>query len=163
MGGWDSLRVDLQLLLEESPGRPGALVVGPNPYSERRSGRWFHIELAAWATDIAAELKATYREVVDLQVGALTFPIRELRMNELARQLPGTPADSAVGSSARTMRDGWDFRLRLSRLVPVLIGTPSVIPELGFAVSPGEWSLVVSLQTDEGYMLSAPLAITITP
>jgi hypothetical protein len=47
--------------------------------------------------------------------------------------------------------------------VPVLIGTASVVPDLGYAVPPGEWSLVVSLQTYEGYMVSGPLAITITP
>jgi hypothetical protein len=71
MAGWDSLRVDLRRFVEESPG---AFVVGPSPYSERRDGRRFPVELAAWATEIAGELKAKYGEVVDLQVGALTFP-----------------------------------------------------------------------------------------
>lgn len=58
---WDALRVDLLRLLEESPG---ALVVGPNPHSERRSGRRFRIDLAACATEIAAEPKAKYGEAV---------------------------------------------------------------------------------------------------
>jgi hypothetical protein len=60
-------------------------------------------------------------------------------------------------------RVGFPIEARGSRPVPVLIGAASVIPELGLAVPPGEWSLVVSLQTDEGYMLSAPLGIIITP
>ncbi len=65
MAGWESLRVDLRRLLEESPG---ALVVFPDPDSERRD-RPIHIELAAWATDIAATLNAKYGRHVDLHVG----------------------------------------------------------------------------------------------
>ena len=61
--------MDLLRLREESPG---ALVVSPNPYTQRRSERRFRIVLAAWATEIAGRLKATYGDVVDLQVGAMT-------------------------------------------------------------------------------------------
>lgn len=50
MTGWQGLRVDLRRLLEESPD---ALVAFPDPESER-SERRFRIELAAWATEIAA-------------------------------------------------------------------------------------------------------------
>ena len=53
MAGWESLRVDLLRLGEESPG---ALVVWPNPHTERRSERRFRIMLAAWATEIAGTL-----------------------------------------------------------------------------------------------------------
>lgn len=53
MAGWESLRVDLRRLLEEAPG---ALVVLPDPDSERSENR-IRIDLAAWATDIADELK----------------------------------------------------------------------------------------------------------
>jgi hypothetical protein len=34
---------------------------------------------------------------------------------------------------------------------------------LAYAVPPGQWGLVVELQTGDGNMLSAPLEITITP
>jgi hypothetical protein len=37
-----------------------------------------------------------------------------------------------------------------------------VVPDLGYAVPPGQWGLVIALQTDNGSMLSAPLEITIT-
>ncbi|WP_432892231.1 hypothetical protein ACQPYH_16450 [Kribbella sp. CA-245084] len=45
----------------------------------------------------------------------------------------------------------------------VLVGTASVVPELGYAVPPGEWKLVVLLQTDEGFVVSGPLEIMVTP
>jgi len=47
--------------------------------------------------------------------------------------------------------------------VPVWIGTASVVPDLGYAVPPGQWGLVIVLGTDTGVVLSAPLEITITP
>lgn len=213
MEGWDSLRVNLRRLLEESPG---ALVVLPDPDSERRE-RPIRIDLAAWATDIAEELHAKYGGLVALRVGAMTFPARQLVVNEHSRQLRGAPAELAgldvraetplsvrtgrserkdVVVANRTDREqvlltagelgsrvtdgsgnvvgmfvgphamprvGFSIEAHGSRSVPVLIGTASVVPELGYAVPPGQWNLVVSLQTDEGFMLSAPLGITVTP
>jgi len=213
MTGWDSLRVDLRQLLEESPG---ALVVLPDPDSERREQR-IHIELAAWATDIAATLNAKYGSLVDLRVGAMTFPTGQLWVNEYTRQLRGAPAEpagldveplsplsvrtgrfthedvlvtnravheqvlltngaltSAVTDSSGSVvgryvgphtlaRVGFPIESHQSRPVPVLIGTASVVPDLGYAVPPGQWELVIALQTDSGSMLSAPLEITITP
>jgi hypothetical protein len=50
-----------------------------------------------------------------------------------------------------------------SRPVPVLIGTASMVPDLGYAVPPGQCGLVIELMTDKAGMLPAPLALTITP
>jgi hypothetical protein len=50
-----------------------------------------------------------------------------------------------------------------SQTVPVLIGTASMVPDLGYAVPPGRWSLVIVPMTDSGPMRSAPLEITVTP
>ncbi|MFC6156520.1 hypothetical protein [Kribbella jiaozuonensis] len=91
MAGWESLRVDLRRLHEEAPE---ALVVLPDPDSERRE-RPIRIDLAAWATDIAAELKAEYGDLVELRVGAMTFPAKQLWVNEYSRQLRGAPAERA--------------------------------------------------------------------
>ncbi|MEV6418029.1 hypothetical protein [Kribbella sp. NPDC051718] len=91
MAGWESLRVDLRRLYAESPD---ALVGGPNPDSER-SERPIHIELDAWATEIAATLHAKYGEFVDLRVGAMTFPAGELWGRERWDELRGAPAESA--------------------------------------------------------------------
>ncbi|MEV6271585.1 hypothetical protein AB0L64_30770 [Kribbella sp. NPDC051936] len=71
MAGWESLRADLRQLLEESPD---AFMVLQDPVSEQRGGRPIHIELAAWATDIAAAVNAKYGSFVDLHVGAMTVP-----------------------------------------------------------------------------------------
>lgn len=46
---------------------------------------------------------------------------------------------------------------------PVLIGTDSVVPRLGYAVPPGQWHLVVLLNVDREQMVSAPLPLTVTP
>lgn len=213
MTGWESLRADLRHLLEQSPD---ALVVFPDPDSERRERR-IRIDLAAGATDIAATLNAKYGSVVELHVGAMTFPTRQLRVAQHGFQLRGAPAELArldvepisplsvrTGRSAR--RDvlvtnrathkqvlstdgdlrsavtdtsgnivgldvgpsplplvGFSIEPHQSRPVPVWIGTASLVPDLGYAVPPGQWGLVIALQTDRGSMLSAPLEITITP
>lgn len=212
MPGWESLRVDLRRLGEESPG---ALVVGPSHESERREPR-FYIQLAPWATDIAATLNAKYADLLDLRVGAMTFPAGELWVHEDARShaAPSEPAGLEVESlsplSVRTGRHTHDNVLVANRSahrhvlatngklrsavtdssgrvvglyvgpqnakrvefwiephqsqpVPVLIGTASMVPDLGYAVPPGRWSLVIALQTDSGPMRSAPLEITVKP
>lgn len=213
MAGWESLRVDLRRLREESPG---ALRVFPVPDRERREPP-FYIELAAWATDIAAMLNAKYGSLVDLRVGAMTFPARQLWVSEYSLQFQGEPAAS-VGLdvelvSALTVRTGRFTRADVlvtnrgarrqvlatagdlvsavtdssgrvvglyvgphtaarvefwiephqSSPVPVLIGTASVVPDLGYAVPPGQWWLLIAMHTDSGVKLSAPLELTITP
>ena len=75
MTGWESLRVDLRRLRQESPD---ALVVFPDPESERSHEQRISIDLAAWATDVAATLDAKYGSFVDLRVGAMSFPSRKL-------------------------------------------------------------------------------------
>jgi len=213
MAGWESLRVDLRRLREESPG---ALRVFPVPDRARREPP-FYIELAAWATDIAAMLNAKYGRLVDLRVGAMTFPARQLWVTDHALQLHGAPAESAglyveplspltVETGRFTKEDvlvanraahtqvlatGGDLQSAVtdssgsvvgryvgphtakrvefwiephqSRPVPVLIGTASMVPDLGYAVPPGQWGLVIELQTDSGSMQLAPLELTITP
>ena len=213
MGGWESLRVDLQRVLVESPG---AFLFGPNPDSERRYEKRIRIGLAAWAADIAAELHSTYGDFVELEVGAMRFPAKELLVNAHALQLRGEPADGAgfgveplapltirtgrhvlldVLVSNRTERTevlitngelssvvtdssgavvgrfvgphtlarvGFEIAPDQSRPVPVLIGTASMVPELGYAVPPGEWTLVVVLRTEAGSMLLAPLDLTVS-
>ncbi|MFI7066036.1 hypothetical protein ACIBL3_33900 [Kribbella sp. NPDC050124] len=213
MAGWESLRVDLRRLLEESPD---ALVLFPDPDRERREPP-FGIHLAAWATDIAATLNAKYGSLLDLQVGAMTFPARRMWLSEDLPQLRGAPAESAgleveavsplsVRTGRSTHEDvlvinrtaheqvlltngslisgvtdrsggvvglyvgplyarrvGFAIESHQSRPVPVLIGTASMVPDLGYAVPPGQWRLVIAFHTDSGNMLSTPLDITITP
>jgi hypothetical protein len=83
--------VDLRRLLEEPPD---ALVVLPDPDSERREHR-IRIDLAAWTTDIAATLNAKYGSLVDLRVGAMTFPTRQLWVKKRWYQLRGAAAEPA--------------------------------------------------------------------
>lgn len=59
-------------------------------------------------------------------------------------------------------RVGFEIAPHQTRPVPVLIGTASVVPELGYAVPPGQWTLVVELHTEAGSMLLAPLDVTVS-
>lgn len=214
MAGWERLRVDLLRYREEAPG---ALVVYPSPHTERRYERRFRIELAAWAVDIAGDLYAKYGDLVDLRVGALSFPAKELFVPEHALQLRGEPAETAglaveplqpltIRSGHHATQDvlvtnqaahqqvlltagdlpsavtdttgravgryvgphnlpriGFPIEPHQSRPVPVLIGTASLVPDLGYAVPPGRWALRISLHTDAGFYLSAPLELTVIP
>jgi hypothetical protein len=47
--------------------------------------------------------------------------------------------------------------------VAVLVGTASVVPELGYAVPPGQWVLEIGLATETGALRLVPLAMTVTP
>jgi hypothetical protein len=213
VAGWEGLRAELRRLFVESPG---AVVAGPNPYSERRrSEKRVLIELAAWATDIAASLHATYGGFVDLLVGAMTYPAGELWARGYSPQLPGEPTDEFVVeplgplsvrsgrfvradlmvtnraaypqvlitngdlTSAVTDRSGGVVGMYVgpryprrvgfpiepgqSSRIPVLIGAASVVPELGYAVPPGQWGLLISLHPENGSWLLASLGLTVTP
>ncbi|MEV0794406.1 hypothetical protein [Kribbella sp. NPDC050459] len=74
----------------------------------------------------------------------------------------GTVVGLYVGP--RTLAPVWfAIEPRQSRPVPVLIGTASVVPDLGYAVPPGQWWLVIALARDTDVTLTPPLEITITP
>ena len=60
-------------------------------------------------------------------------------------------------------RVGFEIGPGQSRTVPVLVGTASLAPELGYAVPLGTWALAVELQLEAGGFLVASLELTITP
>lgn len=60
-------------------------------------------------------------------------------------------------------RVGFEVEPYQSRLVPVLIGTAVVVPDLEYAVPPGQWTLVVVLATETGDVVRASLELTVTP
>jgi hypothetical protein len=212
MAVWGGLRVDLRELLEDAPG---ALRGFPDPNSERSSDERLSVELAAWASDIAASLHEKYGDQIDLQVGAMPFPNTGFRPDPRLTQLHGGPAESiglavelAAPLTVRTGRSttaraqvtnhSTDARVLMTnghlqavvvgadgsvvgrytgaqrlpivmftvepderREVPVLVGTDSVVPELGYAVPPGSWSIVVEIPT-AGHAVSSPLPCVIT-
>ena len=207
------MRVDLRDLLEAAPG---ALMSFPDPNSERSADGRLSVELAAWASDIAASLHEKYGDQIDLQVGAMPFPNTGYRPDPRLTQLHGSPAESiglalelAAPLTVRTGRSttAWaqvanhstDTHVLMTngqlqaavigadgsvvgryagaqrmplvmfsvepgerREVPVLVGTDSVVPELGYAVPPGSWSIVVEIPT-AGHVVSSPLPCVITP
>lgn len=213
MPGWSELREDLRRISEETPD---ALLGYPDPTSERPGESRFRIHFAAWASDIAAALHEKYGEAVELEVGAIRFPGRELDAGPL-RTLPDTPTDSlglsveaitplsvrsgrtamprvrvvshsaekrVLGSNGQLQSAVVDdagavvgryvgaqnlpfvgFAVEAGRFadVPVLVGTDSVVPRLGYAVPPGRWHLVVLLDVGRERTVSAPLPLTVAP
>lgn len=195
---------------------PEALKAFKDPESEL-SRTPVRIMLAAWATGIAAGLHARYGELVELHVGALRYPSRELLLNphtvQLRREPTGDVELDVETLAPLTIRSGHDARREVlvknrgaeqqvlrtmgelssvvtdsfgsvvgqfvgpqplplvefaiephqTRSVPLQIGTASVVPELGYAVPPGQWTLVIALATDSGGLAYAPLELTITP
>ncbi|MEU4292745.1 hypothetical protein AB0E63_31355 [Kribbella sp. NPDC026596] len=133
MAGWESLRVDLRRLLEESPD---ALVVFPDPDSEQRR-QPIRIQAAAWATDIAATLHAKHGSLLDLRVGVMTFPTRHLwfktRWYERWHQLSEAPAEPAALDveplAALSIRTGRDTRRNV--LITNLTGERQVLSTNG--------------------------------
>lgn len=91
MTSWTDLREDLRRLREEAPG---ALTVFPDPDSDCGRAPPISVDLAAWATGIAAELHQKHGTLVDLQVGALSFPDRSPRVAPSVGAVPGLPAES---------------------------------------------------------------------
>lgn len=211
MTGWNDLRRDLRRLRDESPD---ALRGFPDPDSDRAEGERICVELAAWATDVAAVLHGKYGTWLDLRVGAMSFPTREQVRG--AARLSGAPTDS-VGLVIETaeelrVRTGRNLRAPVlvtnrgeeprvlhtngvlqsavvdsagevvgcyagaqimplvrfivepgeSSRVPALIGTASVVPDLGYAVPPGTWGVVIRVPTRDADLLSVPLPLTIT-
>lgn len=60
-------------------------------------------------------------------------------------------------------RVGFEVGPYQSRPVPILIGTAVVVPDLEYAVPPGQWTLVAVLATESGDVLRASLELVVTP
>jgi hypothetical protein len=200
MATWDDLKVALIRLREDDPG---ALAGYPDPRVDHDRHPPFGIDLAAWATEVAADLHSRFGRDVELVVGALDYPSCTLRHPR--RQRPTVAASDSLGLTARldgplAIRSGHSERhgllihnagrqdigivtnghltadvvdpetglviggftgaQRLPRVVfpiqpgateriPLLVGTASFVPALGYAVPVGEWALQVTLGTDD--------------
>jgi hypothetical protein len=73
MGTWEDLKVVLAGLRDDGGG---ALLGFPTPEVDKGRTPPFHIRLASWATDVAADLHARFGDEVSLTVGSLQFPDR---------------------------------------------------------------------------------------
>jgi hypothetical protein len=71
MTAWDELREALARLLAE---RPGALRGYPELDRDDAGSPPYHVDLAAWAVDVAADLHRRFGDEVHLTVGALPYP-----------------------------------------------------------------------------------------
>jgi hypothetical protein len=176
----------------------------------------FPIRLAAWATELAAELEAGYGDLIVLQVGHLDYPARTrrsvlrptarpplldalratvvsveqlevrsghhirstvsiqnrgehplvIRTNGVVQSVIVDPANGeVVGSFAGAqslplVRFQADPGQAIS--APILIGSASLRPELGYAVPPGLWALEAILEVEGvGRYRSSLLPITV--
>jgi hypothetical protein len=213
---WDSLRVTLSRIRDENPA---ALAGCPDLLVDRADRLPFPIELAPWATDVAAELDGSFGAAVELRVGFLQFP--QLPQRALAAGPGPEPAADTGVTEVRValeadlvLRSGHSGRVGLLRhnlgsaqiqlvtnvsltavlvdpitreavggfssaqvlpmvtfsaapggavRVPLLVGTASLVPDLGYAIPPGQWAMRTTLQLVSGRRLRTPtLPLTVT-
>jgi len=83
---WDTLKTEIERVLDEYPG---ALQGYPDPRSDRGREPPLSIGLAPWATEVARDLHDRFGDDIVLDVGALRFPDRQIRVPvpELAPEL----------------------------------------------------------------------------
>src|ERR1019366_5489058 len=214
MAMWDDLKVVLFRLREESLN---PLASYPDPRVDRDRVPPFGIDLAAWATDVAADLNGRFGADVELVVGGLQYPSRALsrpllappvvpdlgpaemslvlvgplsvrsghtethgiRLHNPTAQEVGIVTNrqvtaSVVDPDTNRQIGGFPGPQRLPRHVfhvapggteriPLIVGTASFVPDLGYAVPPGEWALRITLNLDDGRAFRTPsLPFTIT-
>jgi len=210
---WGAVRNKLTEIERQTPG---ALQSWPDPSVASPRPTPIAIELAAWATDIAADLHARFADQVQLTVGAMSYPDRAMvRLTEAfapaltpaedhgLRVTLATPVHVQSGHSMKTFARVTNTAPTSAQLhtnghlsavvidsgervigayvgaqhvplvrfalpssgpveVPLLIGTASLAPELGYAVPPGEWRLWVELPLNGiGVLRSEPLPIVV--
>jgi hypothetical protein len=77
---------------------------------------------------------------------------------------PATSVPVGGVSGFQTMPGiGFDIPAHGSTTIPLLIGTASTDPSLGYAIPPGDWSFDAVLTLERGTYRTPPLPFTITP
>ncbi len=215
MDRWGEMRATL-LGLESDSRRP--LVGFPDPRSDLPPPLPISVRLEAWASDIAAALHNRFGADIELTVGYLTFPERNLKypaasgassapdLNpaELAASLdrpisvqsghallhelrirnvsardvslhnngcltaviiePSTGAVVGGYSGAQTLAlRHVPLAVGRDALLPLLVGTSSLLSRLGYAIPPGVWAFRAMLDLDDGRSFwTSALALTVT-
>ncbi len=77
---------------------------------------------------------------------------------------PGTAAIVGGFSGAQTLpRVAFRIMPLASEVIPLLVGTASFVPDLGYAVPPGSWEILVPIKLGDGRHMTTPgLGITVT-
>jgi hypothetical protein len=159
---------DLLDRLKNEPGHP--LRGFSNP---RRNQPPFPVRLAAWATELAAELDARYGDFIDLQVGHLNYPERTLRSVHRLTARPLDPLRVAVVAVEHLeVRSGYDVRstvlienrdehplvLRTNGVVQSVIVDPANGDVIG-SFADAQILPLVRVQADPRQAISAPMLI----
>ena len=113
----------------------------PMPEVDQSRQPPFTIHLAPWAVTTAEDLHSQFGDTVDLTVGALPYPPGRQR-----HYLPGT------GQTAGGFAGAQGMPLIITRIapgqaerIPLLVGTASFSPRLGYAVPAGERGIRATL------------------
>jgi hypothetical protein len=208
---WEDLR---PVLLELQ--NTGVLMSYPTPNEERSDQPPFHVGLASWATDTAADLHRRFGDGVELRVGVLGYPDPwAAPVRSIEAKAPLDPAEAVVEldgpgvvrsgdflrtgllltnvsdhdltvntngqltalvldprtsdvvggfSGAQTLPSvRFDLRPGDRTTIPLLVGTTSFVPDLGYRLPEGAWEMAADLRFADGRVLrsgSVPLAIT---
>ncbi|PXY27877.1 hypothetical protein [Prauserella muralis] len=207
---WERYKAVLTRLLDE---HPEAALGFDDPRVDEGREPPFSLSLAAWAVDLAEEVHARFGAEVDVGVGAMPCPAREMRFDvtpyldppapvaataELGFALDGplslrsghtvhhglrvtnrtgaeltvftngqvtgavidAPTDRVVGGSVELQTQPlvtFPTPAGATRVVPLLVGTASFDPVLGYAVPPGEWALRTTVDLGNDRHVRTPL------
>lgn len=193
---WDELKGVLARLREQ---RPNPLTFYPSPDIDRDRRPPFKISLEPWAVDVARQLDERFGADVQLQVGALTYPVptrtgsnfveeadelseaefrveldgplrvrsghtkhHQLLVTNLGEaphrlatngQLTAQIAEPATGNVVGGFAGLQPLPMVMVTLVPqeqasipLLVGTASYVPDLGYAIPSGQWAAQATLR-----------------
>lgn len=204
--------------LRDDPRQP--LRGYPNPNSDE--GRPpYHIHLAAWAEDIAAQIYREYEADADIRVGCLHYPERRilwpdgteppqrpvieykllpdltisvstdepivvasghgirsrLRLHNRQERVEVVRTNGGVTARVLDHRTGavvgTDDRAQIlpevtfqipaggSSTIPLIVGTASLVGDIGYAIPPGPWAFDVVLDLQSGRYRTPPMPMTV--
>jgi len=154
-----------------------SLVVGVMPYPSRSLPDWLsrdpeEVEVTdsnefRFELDGGVEAPSGYSSRIGLRVHNLTPVDITVQTNGLLTASIIDPVTGkAIGQDTRSQKLPL-VRFMVpaggSTVIPLLIGTTSFRPELGYAVPPGEWAVSADLRLEDGRVLrTPPMAITVT-
>ena len=166
---------DIATVLHEKYGAAVELAVGAMSFPDQQ---FFAGRLLELPETQAASVGLSVEPVSPLSVRTGRFTMAQVRVvnDSSTQQVLGTnrQLQSAVVDEAGAVVGRFTGAQNLifqaypvpadgSTEVPVLIGTDSLAPRLGYAVPPGQWRLVVLMDVDRVEAVSAPLPLTVTP
>ena len=167
-------QVELAASLHQRYGEAVVITVGYFPYPDIESGRAAAVASNQEPADLAAlphEVSLTLEEGIEIRSGSHVSSQLTIRNESTLDLVAGKLLPSVVDPTTGRVVGGYEGAITLelrryhvpagaSQAIPVLIGTASTRPELGYAVPPGPWAIRMLLQLgDGGFQCMLPIDV----